>query len=171
MNNNGGIPPEDLNFHYNREDRLKQLSAETYQQLYEPRKKVIINKRLLIVLIDILLIVVALITVTSYRSNMGRARGVTGCDLELSGFVYDGMGFLSLKITVTDPDKAPDLMKVRFSLDEWSEEISDVIPGTLNGVRIIRAQAPVNPDSERRVMAEVFLGEEVKKLEKTISGE
>jgi hypothetical protein len=102
---------------------------------------------------------------------MGRARGVNGCDLELSGFVYDGAGFLSLKITVTDPEKAPDLVKVLFTLDKWSEEISDVIPGTRNGVRIIRAKAPINPDSERRVMAEVVLGEEVKKLEQTISGD
>ncbi len=105
MNNGDFIPPEDLNFHYNREDRLKQLSPETYRQLYEPRKKVIINKRLLIVLIDILLIVVALITITAYRSSMGRAKGVAGCDLELTGFVYDGTGFLSLKLTVKGKNK------------------------------------------------------------------
>jgi hypothetical protein len=171
MPDSHGIPPEDLNFHYNREARLKQLSSETYRQLYEPRKKVMVNKRLLIVLIDILLIVVALITVTAYRSNMGRARGISGCDLELTGFVYDGTGFLSLKITVTNPDKAPDLVRVRFTLDQWSEEIPEVVPGIRDGVRIIRAQAPVPPDSERRVSVEVFLGEEIKKLEKTITGE
>jgi len=167
------ISPEELNFHYNREERLKSLSPEAKKQLYstEPKRKVFVNKRLLIVMVDILLIVIAFISVSAYRSNMGKVRNIQGCNLELSGFIYDDRALISLKVDVVDHEKIPERITVRFALEDDIQEITDIIPKGEGATRIVRVEYAMNGRKEGRIMADVTLGDAEKHLEKTLSGE
>lgn len=165
------IPPEELNFHYRREERTREMSKEAQRQLYGPKKKIYINRRHLVVLLDILLIVVALFLVNAYRSGKSRARNFVGCDMELSGFVYDERALVSLKITVKEPDKVPDGVDVRFSLSGEEREVRDILPKKRDGVRILRAEFPLPQESKRLVKAGIFLGGREKLLEWELKGE
>ena len=171
MSSSNQIPPEDLNFHYSRSERTGSLSDEAHRQLYEPRKKLTINKRHMIVIIDILLVVIAFVSVNAYRSSLGTARNVAGCDLELSGFIYDQRALVSLKIQVKDPGKIPDGVTVRFSLNGREREVTDILPGTSDGIRILRAEFPMEGEEKGRITAEVTLGESSKRLEKALKSE
>lgn len=171
MNGSGHIPPEDLNFHYNREERTSSMSEEARRQLYEPRKKVVINRRHMLVLIDMLLIVVALISVNAYRSGMGKARNIAGCDMELTGFIYDERALVSLKISVRNPKAVPDTVIARFTLAGEELEVREILPKGEDSVRIVRAEFPLSPDKERLVTVDVILGEKEQRLEKELTRE
>ena len=163
--------PEKLNFHYRREERTRRLSSAAQKQLYGPKKRIFVNKRHLVVIIDILLIVAALIAVNAYQSGKAKGQNIAGCNVELTGFIYGDRALVSLKITVKEPDKAPDGVTARFSLAGEEREVEEILPKGGDGVRILRAEFPLPPKTERLVRAEVFLGERKKLLSRELKGE
>ncbi len=166
------IPPEDLPFHYDREERTSQLPPRVRERLYGgPRKKFYFDRRLLIVLIDIIIVIVAFFGITAYQNGKARISDFEGCRMELIAINYNDLVLSSLKIEVLEVPEQGRTIEAAFFLEEGKEKIIlDLIPDSPGEVRILRESLPPVEDSQI-LKVRVKIGEEVAYLEKRISGE
>ncbi|MBI9103382.1 MAG: hypothetical protein JEY99_13270 [Spirochaetales bacterium] len=172
MNDYHKIPTEDLPFHYNREERLGQASEEVRNTLYaEGKKRVILDKRLLIIMIDIVIVVIAFIGVTAYQKSLARVGNFEGVKLALVAIEYDGQILASLKVENLAETEPGRIIEAAFFLKKGEEVvISDLIPASVGGKRVLRET--LKPESGfTSLNVRVRIGDNERILKKQISGE
>ena len=166
------IPPDELPFHYNREERLNQLPPEVKQRLTGRRKKLFIERRHLIVLIDIILVLVAFGGITAYQKGKAKAADFEGCRLQVMAVVYDGKVLSSLKVTANRQPEPGAVIRADFYFDGQNDPVTvmDLIPDRKGQSRLLRAEL-IPPEELSPLKVRVIIGENEKYLEKVIKDE
>lgn len=158
-------PPadEELNFHYDRAERVKLLNKETVDRLQYSRKKRKLTGRSLIILLDVVLLVV-LVYAFGFNGRRDSDSGeLGGCKVVLSSFVYDGRVLVSLKVTVEDPALAPPKATATFSYSDQTVVVTELLPLKEEGVRHLRGEFSATSDDAVDVKLE--LGDEALNLD------
>jgi len=169
---NPPLPPDDLPFHYRREERVERLPEEVRERIYGTRKRFFIEKRHLIVIIDILLVLAAFGGVTAYRNSLARDSRFAGCRIELMGVVYGEKVLSSLKMTVIDPPEPGTLMEAEFGFEGSgiTAAAADLIPSGEGETRLLRAELPL-PEELTPLTVRVRSGDEEVLLKKVLRPE
>ncbi len=179
MASKGGRVPEsyepgDLNFHYNRDEREAMLSEETKKYLTRSKKRFTLNRRNMIILIDIVVIVlITMIFVPLGLSGRSSTR-VDNFITTLRAYEYNGRILVSLKVESgkDNPDEAG-IVSVIFSIEDGEETFDsvDLLPSEAAEPRIFRAEFPASGNEKKQALAEVEINGKTRKLSATVKVE
>ena len=139
MNDYNNIPPDQLPFHYDREERLKSAPDNVKNKVYSPRKKFQVDRRLLIIMIDIVIVVIAFFGITAYQNSKSRIGNFEGLKMELTAVEYDGEVLAGLKILNIEGGEPGRIIEAVFYIEDGKEKrISDLVPPGSGSTRILR---------------------------------
>ncbi len=174
---NGRVPetyePGDLNFHYNREERESMLSEDT-KKILQKSKLFTINRRNMIILADIAIIIVfVMIFVPIIMVGKSNAK-IQGFRSNLRAYEYDGKVLTRVKIEAgEDNPQESRLVKVSFNAKGLEEpvEVIDLLPSEKDKPRVLRAEFQSEDISGERIEAEVEIEDKKRKLSVKIKQE
>ncbi len=153
--------PGEYYYHYNKEEREKNLSHEIKNR--QKRRFLQFNRSLFIIMMDIVIIVIVFIILRPFLQKEHEADVLSGYSLELKGFIFEEKAYISLKIRlVEDTDSNINIVKVIFEIEDSEEklEIIDILPQGTNAVRMIRGELPLSVKEDQTVLAVVNIGKD-----------
>ena len=178
MPSRGGRTPEshdtnDLHFHYNREEREALLSEET-KRVLKKTKLFTINRRNLIILADIAIIV--LFTMIFAPLALGGRNNISfeGFKTELRAYEFDGNILVSLKVGAKEDNPLESgIVKVVFTVEgmEEEKEAVDILPAGVEDPRILRAEFSASVEDRVKVFASVEINGKSRNLSTTAKAE
>lgn len=171
MKRNEYIDPENLNFHYKREDRLKTLDPSVKNEGKPGFFKK--NRQLKIILLDILIIVLASIILPPLLKSRSYKNNVYGCNIRFECFMLSEsvLATLIFEDRKEDPDR-PDNVDIVFTVKDTDFEYTmtePVIFSPTNSKTYIRTELDL-PGEASTVFAEINFGEKKFKLQSGIKG-
>ena len=171
MASKGGRQPEsyepgEYGYHYNRDDREAMLSEET-RRVLKKSKMFTINKRNMIILADIAVIVLFTMIFAPFALGGRNNLSFQGYKTALKAYEFDGKILVSLKVEAKKEDGlVNDLITAVFSSegsDALVEQV-DTLPVTPSEPRIIRVEIPSTGQKREKVYAEVEINGKKRKL-------
>ncbi|MDC7124846.1 MAG: hypothetical protein PQJ46_04725 [Spirochaetales bacterium] len=178
MKTNGGRMPEsyqpgDMNFHYNREEREAMLSEET-KKAFKKSGFFSLNKRNLIILADILVIII--ITMIFMPLSMTRHKNakIDGFRATLNAYSFDGQVLVSLKVIAPEDNKEEaGIVSAKFHAGNSDEIISDMdlLPQLIEKPRILRAEFSSGEPPAKKAYADIEINGKTKNLSVNIKTE
>lgn len=163
--------PGQLHFHYNREERLTNLSPDVVNRDTKKRRLFRNNRPLVILFLDVLFVLVLYFIISPVLQRYASRTDLSGYELQLRAFLFEESTFLSVKIEAEEPPSSTvqNLVTIRFSLEgrEESEEIMDVLPDSPGESMIYRARLQ-GGEGRQKAYAEVIIGEESERLKTEI---
>ena len=178
MASKGGRVPEShepgqYTFHYNREEREAMLSDET-KKLLEKTKLFSINRRNMIILIDIIVIMLFAMIFLPITMGMKSSVKLDGFRSTLRAYEYDGSVLVSIRVHTLEnnPDEAG-IISVNFSAEGIEEAVNsvDLLPSDTEKDRILRAEFNADDVTGQKIEAEIELNGKKRKLSTKIRDE
>lgn len=154
-----------LHFHYDREDRIKNLAGARPEQtgikgLFRR------NRSLFITLLDVLVLIILFVIVTFIFKTRSAAEPIPGYSISARAATFDDRLLINTTFTaVRDSENEPSGVRVVLSHGNVSrQELMDVLPGKEGEQRVVRGTLPIK-SSEKKVLIEIFSGEHTAKLD------
>ena len=154
-----------LHFHYDREDRIKNLSGAKPEQTGTKglfRR----NRSLFITLLDVIVLIILFVIVTLLFRTRSAAEPIPGYAITARAATFDDRILINITFTsLRDSDADPSGVRIVLSHGDISrQELMDVLPGKEGQQRIVRGTLPIK-SSEKKVLIEIFSGEHTAKLD------
>lgn len=163
--------PDNLNFHYNRDERLKTLDSAVRDR--DKRGFFKKNKQLKIILIDILIIVLAAVILPPLLKSRTYKNNVYGCNIRFECFMLENSVLASLIIEKKKDDKElPEMINAVYSLkdSDFKKSVSQsVVFDDENSKIYIRTDLEIPEDSDS-VTADIIFGDREFRLLSGIKG-
>ena len=171
MKKNEYIDPDNLNFHYKRDERLKTLDPSVKDKGKKGFFKK--NRQLKIILFDILIIILAAIILPPLLKSREYKNNVYGCNIRLECFMLDDSILASLIIEKKkdDPDM-PEKINAVYNLKgtDYEESVSEsIVFDSGSSKTYIRTGLDIYEDAEA-VTAYIKFGEKEFSLMTGIKG-
>jgi hypothetical protein len=135
--------PDQVRFHYDREERIQYLSHYTRNIGGKPKGILRGNRSLTILLVDILVIVLIYVIFSLFGGISSTIKANSGYTLGFNGFLHDDKVYLSLKVTARRNQESLDneMIEVVFSLGRNGDELTvlEILPEEKGGSRVLRA--------------------------------
>ena len=148
--------PDEVHFHYNREERETGLSEFAKRNLHTKgffRR----NRSLVITLIDLSVLVLLFFIIFFYLKITGvSSSGIEGISLETDAYLLGNRVYVTMVFERTEADGPTGAIRVFFRAlpSDSREDVSGVLPSFIGEVRTIRA-AMTAEESEVKVFATV----------------
>ncbi len=154
--------PDQVRFHYNREERRQNLSHYTRNLGRKPKGILRGNRSLGILLVDILVIILIYVIFSFFGGITSTSKINSGYTLGFNGFSYDDKIYLSLRITARRNQESLDnkMIEAVFSLGRQGDELTvmEILPEEKGDSRVLRAVFDTDDGRKAALVKVRFLG-------------
>ncbi len=163
--------PGEFHYHYDREKREQMLSEET-KKVLKKGKFLTLNRRNLIILADIgIIILFTMIFVPFSMNGKKNASFDGGYRAVFKASEFDSRALLSVKISSeSDIESQDSMVRVLFSMEgqDMTVEQLDLLPVSADEPRYLRAEFPIEGADRIKVFAEVEIDGKSRKLSSAV---
>ena len=171
MKKNDYIDTDNLNFHYDREERLKTLDPAIRDK--DKRGFFKKNRQMKIILLDIIIIVLAAVILPPILKSRTYKNNVYGCNIRIECFLLEDTVLASLIIEKKHDDpEMPDQISAVFSEknSDYQESVTESVVFSPDSSKLyIRAELDLSGDAES-ITADISFGEKKFRLLSGIKG-
>ena len=168
MDKRESYDPQNLHFHYNKEDRISRLSNELKYPMKESFLKK--NRHLFIILIDIIVVSIVFSIVSPIIKN--KSTQLENYKLQLTGYKYDNTILISLKVNALIEKSDTNGIKIKFIINEneYNKVVIGNLPKKKGEQKIFRTNIEY-PDKIDSISSEVEINRKMIKIDGILKSE